>query len=799
MSTRVTVRGSSVVLPPHCAVCLEPSAGHRAVVWRSMARQSRLAFRLLVPLCANHLEKAGRSARERRVARIGRRLGLGLTLFVVALDLTSEPGGAALVDRLLDSLLFGFLLLGGPVWLIARMAAPLFADAETKAARKAVRDAVWIVAVHPASDTVELEIANDRFAKMFAAANAGREQDEAVPPTEGTPPCGPEAQPSGVGQEDERRRQIVDLEKATEGFRLLATADPARFEHLLAGSLSNLAASLSDVGEGERAVVAMEEAVDIRRRLATADPTTHEPDLASCLNDLAVFQRATGDLMGAGISLNDAVAIRRRLAAANPAAFELKLARSLDNLHQVCCEDDDDLGARIAAEDAVDVYRRLAAGDPVTFEPELASRLDSLCVTLLRLSGDWEAARHAGWEAVALYRRLAAADPTAFETGLAKSLGDVSHALGLLEDWGGALAAVQEEVEICRRLTGVDSARQPDLAKTLEVLAVCLDNTGDRERALSVLQEALEVYRRLAAADPAAFGANLTAALGRLALLKRALGDLPGAVAAMREGVAIRRAIAAADAKASDALAESLDDLAVALENLGDLREAAAALEEALHHHASQMPCPDPVATDTKRALGFSRLSELRRRLGDREGAARAARAAADHFRGLAWGNGGRYFDSYLYPDLGLSLTTLFDRLNDAGDPVGALAAIGEAVQTYKELADRSPREFGPDFARCLERQSLALSGLGRLDGALKAVRRAVEVRKRLAMDDAAASELELAQAWVALGTLLRAMNRPEDEAAASREAVRWMRRRLLSTLRMLLIRRAEAESASTV
>jgi hypothetical protein len=84
----------------------------------------------------------------------------------------------------------------------------------------------------------------------------------------------------------------------------------------------------------------------------------------------------------------------------------------------------------------------------------------------------------------------------------------------------------------------------------------------------------------------------------------------------------------------------------------------------------------------------------------------------------------------------GKNLNSLSNRLSDAGDGAGALAAIREAVEIRRRLAQDNPARFAPNLAVSLNNLSVRLSDAGDGAGALAAVREAVEIRRRLAQDN---------------------------------------------------------------
>ena len=105
-------------------------------------------------------------------------------------------------------------------------------------------------------------------------------------------------------------------------------------------------------------------------------------------------------------------------------------------------------------------------------------------------------------------------------------------------------------------------------------------------------------------------------------------------------------------------------------------------------------------------------------------------------------------------------------RLSEAADREGALKAIREADEIYRRLAKKNPVAFNPDLAASLNNLSNQLSEVGDREGALKAIRKAVEIRRGLAEKNAAAFETDLVRA---LNTLARILT----ETGESDEALR--------------------------
>ena len=165
---------------------------------------------------------------------------------------------------------------------------------------------------------------------------------------------------------------LLAAQEAVAIYRRLAAANPAVFEHELAGSVNNLANALSATGERAGALLAAKESVAIRRRLAAANPAVFEHELAGSVSNLANRLSETGDRAGALQAAKEAVAIRRRLAAANAAAFEPALAMSLNNLALRLSETNELEGALLAAQEALMLFENANKLHVGLFENEIS-------------------------------------------------------------------------------------------------------------------------------------------------------------------------------------------------------------------------------------------------------------------------------------------------------------------------------------------------------------------------------------------------------------------------------------------
>jgi len=569
---------------------------------------------------------------------------------------------------------------------------------------------------------------------------------------------------SDLGRHEEA---LTATQEAVDIRRRLAAARP----DALAGSLNDLGARLGNLGRPKEALAAAQEAVDIYRRLAAARPDALLPDLATSLNSLGNSLGNLGRREEALTATQEAVDIYRRLAAARPDAFRPNLAGLLNNLGARLSN----LGRReealTATQAGVDIYRRLAAARPDGFLPDLATSLANLGNGLNDL-GRREEALVAAQEAADIYRRLAAAHPDAFLPDLAGALTNLGARLNGLGRWEEALAATQEAVDIHRRLAAArPDAFLPDLAASLNNLGNGLSDLGRREEALAATQEAVDIRHRLAAARPDAFLPDLAGSLQNLGNRLGNLGRREEALIATQEAVDICRRLAAArpDAFLPD-LATSLNSLGNRLSDLGRREEALAATQEAVEIYR-RLAAARPDAYRPYLAGSLNNLGNGLSNLGRREEALAATQEGVDIYRRLAAARP----DASL-PDLAGLLTNLSARLSNLGRREEVLAAAQEAVDIYRRLAAARPDAFLPYLAGSITNLGNNLSDLGRHEGALGAAEEAVRLYRALADARPEAFTPDLARSLDTLAAMLSALGRREEALAAAEEAVRLCR-----------------------
>ena len=123
-------------------------------------------------------------------------------------------------------------------------------------------------------------------------------------------------------------------------------------------------------------------------------------------------------------------------------------------------------------------------------------------------------------EALEVYRRLAAASPEAYEPDVALTLNNLAILQDNLRRYAEAEGNYTEALEIRRRLAAASpEAYEPNVADTLNNLAALQSDLRHYAEAEVNYTEALEIRRRLAAAYPEAYESDVAETLWNLALL----------------------------------------------------------------------------------------------------------------------------------------------------------------------------------------------------------------------------------------------------------------------------------------
>ena len=212
-------------------------------------------------------------------------------------------------------------------------------------------------------------------------------------------------------------------------------------------------------------------------------------------------------------------------------------------------------------------------------------------------------------------------------------------------------------------------------------------------------------------------------ALNLLGSARRQLGNIDGALLAIREASNVARQLAKANPAAYEpALATSLNNLANRLSETGDRAGALLAAREAVEIY-TRLAKANPAAYEPNLAGCLNNLANHLNETGDRAGALLAAREAVEIYTRLAKAN-----PAAVEPNLAASLNNLARSLSETGDRVDALLAAREAVAIYKRLAKANPAAYDPNLAMSINNLAIFLSQVGDRSGAIASCKEALEL-----------------------------------------------------------------------
>ncbi|WP_208630395.1 tetratricopeptide repeat protein, partial [Amycolatopsis kentuckyensis] len=197
------------------------------------------------------------------------------------------------------------------------------------------------------------------------------------------------------------------------------------------------------------------------------------------------------------------------------------------------------------------------------------------------------------------------------------------------------------------------------------------------------------------------------------------------------------------------------------------LADTAADITRAIVNRQRQALADDPSLSVADLATSLNNLTVRLGDLGRYEDALAAINEAVDACRQLAE----QRPDAYL-PSLAMSLNNLAVQLGDLGRYEEALAAINEATDIRRQLAVQRPDVYLPDFATSLNNLAVQLANLGRHEEAMAAINEAVDAYRQLAEQRPDAYLHDLATSLNNLAVQLANLGRHEDGLAAINEAV---------------------------
>ena len=258
-------------------------------------------------------------------------------------------------------------------------------------------------------------------------------------------------------------------------------------------------------------------------------------------------------------------------------------------------------------------------------------------------------------------------------------------------------------------------------------LSRCLAKTGRRNEALEAAQEATDYYRSLAKPGPSAYDPDLAMSLNNLALRLAENGQRDKALEAAQEATDRYHDLARKDPEVHDPnYATSLNNLALRLAEDGKRDEALKTTKKAVDIRR-RLTDQNPAIYAPNLAMSLNNLAIYLSQAGKRIEALQTAHEATNLYLGLADQNPASYIS-----DLAASLYILALHLDENGQHDEALKTMQEAVERYRGLVRSEPHTSSRELVRCLSTYANFLDHCGDAAEAARIRQERDEVLKRM-------------------------------------------------------------------
>ena len=377
-------------------------------------------------------------------------------------------------------------------------------------------------------------------------------------------------------------------------------------------------------------------------------------------------------------------------------------------------------------------------------------------------------------EALEGYRCLARSNPQAYEPDLAMTLNNLAVLYNATQRFSESEAMYKEALEIYRRLARSNpQAYEPDLAMTLNNLAYLYSGTQRFSESETKYKEALDIRRRLARSNSQAYEPDLAMTLNNLALLYSDTQRFSESEATYKEALEIHRRLARSNPQAYEPdLAKTLNNLANLYKITQRFSEGETMYKEALEIYR-RLARFNPQAYEPDLAKTLNNLAYLYSGIQCFSEGETMYKEALEICRCLARSNPQAY-----EPYLAGTLNNLANLYEDTQRFSESEATHKEALEIRRRLACSNPQAYEPDLAMTLNNLAYLYSGIQRFSEGETMYKKALEIYRRLARSNPNAYEPGLAMTLNNLAGLYWSTQHFSESEAMHKEALE-IRRRL--------------------
>ena len=411
---------------------------------------------------------------------------------------------------------------------------------------------------------------------------------------------------------------------------------------------------------------------------------------------------------------------------------------------------------------ALDIYRGLTKDNPQAYEPDLASTLNNLAV-LYKNTQQFAESENLYLEALESYRRLAKEKPRYkpfyktrdksqdkvqdYKPDVARTLNNLALLYSNTQRLTESETMYLEALEIRRKLAeDAPETYEPSLAMTLNNLATLYQKIQRLSESERLQLEALEIQKRLAIRNPQAYEPDLAMTMNNLAVLYSNTQRLGESKKLHLEALQIYRRLATDNPKAYEpVLGTTLNNLANLYDNAQQFTESEPIRAEALEIYrrlAKDNPQTyEPVLATTLNNLAFlykntNRLAESKTLFLE----------ALDIFRRLKK----EAYDPYMAKTLSELADLYFNTQHLEESETLNL----EALEIYSRLAKEKPQAYERDLVSTLSSLAILYYKTQRFPESESMYLDASDIYRRLAKDNPADYEPKLATTLYSVGLL---------------------------------------------
>ena len=343
--------------------------------------------------------------------------------------------------------------------------------------------------------------------------------------------------------------------------------------------------------------------------------------------------------------------------------------------------------------------------------------------------------------ALDIYRRLAKENPKVYEPDLATTLNNLAILYKNTQRFTESESLYLEALESYRRLAKEKPKEyEPFIARTLNNLAILFSNTQRLAESENMYLEALEIRRRLAKGDPQTYEPGLATTLNNLAILYSNTQRIQESETLLIEALEIRKRLAKDNPKVYE------PDLAMTMNNLAVLYANTQRFQESQNLHLEVLEIYRRLVKDNPQAYEPVLATTLNNLAILYKNTQRYIESESLHLEALEIDRRLAKDDPKAYEhDVAKTLNNLADLYFDTQRLAESEAMRLESLDIYRHLAIENPHTFEHDLAMTLNSLALLYSNTQRITESEALYQDALGILRRLALDNPKAHEPDLA------------------------------------------------------